>query len=61
MWQIQQIGKIFLIMLHFILVIKPNGTVWLCLDPARLNQVVIRSTYRGPTVNYILPKQIHAV
>ena len=28
----------------------------LCLDPARLYQVIIRPVYRGPTANNILPK-----
>ena len=40
----------------FIVVPKPNGKVRLCLDPARLNQVLIRPVHRGPTLNDILPK-----
>ena len=35
---------------------KANGKVRLCLDPARLNQVLIRPVHRGPTFNDILPK-----
>ena len=35
---------------------KANGKVRLCLDPVRLNQALIRSIYRGPTLNDILPK-----
>ena len=35
---------------------KANGKVWLCLDQARLNQVLIRPIHRGPTLNDILPK-----
>ena len=33
-----------------------NGTKQLCLDPARLNQALIQSVYREPTLNDILPK-----
>ena len=40
----------------FVIVPKPNGTEYLCLDPARLNQVLIRPVHRGPTINDILPK-----
>ena len=40
----------------FILVPKANGKVRLCLDPARLNQVLIRPVHSGPTLNYIFPK-----
>ena len=40
----------------FILVPKANGRVWLCLDPARLNEVLIRPVYRGLTLNNILPR-----
>ena len=38
------------------LVPKANGKVRLCLDPAQLNQALIRSIHRGPTLNDILPK-----
>ena len=37
-----------------LLVPKANGKVWLCLDPARLNKVLIRPIHRGPTLNDIL-------
>ena len=40
----------------FVLVPKPNGRVRLCLDPARLNQVLIRPVHRRPTLNDIFPK-----
>ena len=30
--------------------------MWLCLDPAQLNQALIRPIHRGPTLNDILPK-----
>ena len=40
----------------FVLVPKANGKVRLCLDPVRLNQVLIRPIHRGPTLNDILPK-----
>ena len=40
----------------FVLVPKANGKVKLCLDPARLNQVLIRPVHRGPTLNDILPR-----
>ena len=33
----------------FVLVPKANGKVRLCLDPAQLNQVLIRPLHRGPT------------
>ena len=35
----------------FVLVSKPDGAVWLCLDPAGLNKAVIRPVHRGPTTN----------
>ena len=38
------------------LVPKANGRVRLCLDPAWLNQMLIRLVYRGPKLNDILPK-----
>ena len=34
---------------------RPNVTVSLCLDPARLHQVLIRPVHRGATINDILP------
>ena len=40
----------------FVLVLKANGKVRLCLDPAWLNQVLITPVHRGPTLNDILPK-----
>ena len=40
----------------FVLVPKANGKVRLCLDPVRLNQVLIRPIHRDPTLNIILPK-----
>ena len=40
----------------FVLVPKANGKVRLCLDPVRLNQVLIRPVHRGPMLNDILPK-----
>ena len=39
----------------FTAVPNPNGTVCLYLDPARLNQALIRQVYRGSTVNDIFP------
>ena len=33
----------------FVLVPKANGRVMLCLDPAWLNQALIRPMHRGPT------------
>ena len=39
-----------------ILVPKANGKVRFCLDPARLNQVLIRPVHRRPTFNDIFPK-----
>ena len=38
------------------LVPKANGKVRLCLDPAQLNQALIRPIDRGPKLNDILPK-----
>ena len=35
---------------------KTDGKVWLCLDPAWLNQVLIRPVHRGAMLNEILPK-----
>ena len=40
----------------FVLVPKANGKVWLCLDPAQLNQALIRPVHRGPMLKGILPK-----
>ena len=40
----------------FVLVPKANGKLRLCLDPVRLNQVLIRPIHRGPMLNYILQK-----
>ena len=40
----------------FVLVPKANGKVRLCLDPAQLNQALIRPIHRGPTLNDILPR-----
>ena len=40
----------------FVSVPKANGKVRLCLDPACLNQALIRPVHRGPTFNNILPK-----
>ena len=38
----------------FVLVPKANGEVRLCLDLARLNKVLPRPIYKGPTPNAIL-------
>ena len=35
----------------FVLVPKANGKVWLCLDPACLNQALVRPIHRGPCQN----------
>ena len=40
----------------FVLVPKATGKVRLCLDPAWLNQALIRLVHWGPTLNDILPK-----
>ena len=40
----------------FVLVPKANGKVRLCLDPAQLNQALIRLIHQGPTLNNILPR-----
>ena len=39
----------------FILVPKANCKVWLCMDPTRLNKVLIRPTHRVVALNDILP------
>ena len=41
---------------NFVIVPKPNVTICLCLDPARLNQALIRPEHTGPTIYYIPPK-----
>ena len=41
---------------NFVLVPRCNGKFRLCLDPARLNQVLIRLVHRGLTLHNILPK-----
>ena len=40
----------------FVLMPKANAKVTLCLDPACLNQALIRPIHRGPTLNDTLPK-----
>ena len=40
----------------FVLLPKANSKVRLCLDPAWLNQALIRPIHRGPMLNDILPK-----
>ena len=40
----------------FVIVPKLNGTICLCLDPAWLNQALIRPKHRGPTINSIFSK-----
>ena len=40
----------------FVLVPKANGKVRLCLDPAQLNQALIRPVHQGLTLSDILPK-----
>ena len=40
----------------FVLVLKANCKVQLCLDPARANKVLIRPVHRGTTLNGILPR-----
>ena len=40
----------------FILVPKPNGSNHLCLEPARLNQALIRLVHKGPNVNGLFPR-----
>ena len=42
--------------ISFLVVPKANSKVWLCLDPARLNQALIRPIHRGPILNDTLPK-----
>ena len=44
----------------FVIVPKPNGTAWLCLHHARLNQALIMPMHRGPTLNDRLPKLTNA-
>ena len=39
-----------------VLVLKPNGTVHMCLNPARLSQALIRLVYRDLTVSDIFPR-----
>ena len=36
-----------------------NETVWLCLNPAWLNHILIKAVHRGPIINDILPKLTH--
>ena len=42
--------------ISFVLVPKANGKVWLCLDPAGLNQALIGPIHRSPMLNDILLK-----
>ena len=43
----------------FVLVLKPNGKMWLCLNPVRINQAFIQPVHRGLTVKELLPKLAH--
>ena len=40
----------------FVVVRKPSGDVWLCIDPAKLNRAIIRPIHRGQTVSDVLSK-----
>ena len=40
----------------FVLVPKVNGKIRLCLELAWLNEVLIRTFHRGPTLNNVLPR-----
>ena len=40
----------------YVIVPKANDKVGLCLEPARLNKVLIIPIHRGPALNDILPK-----
>ena len=40
----------------FVIVLKANNKLWLCLDPARLNKTLIRSVHRVLTFNDFLPR-----
>ena len=44
----------------FVLVPKINWKVWLCLDPAGLNQLLIQPAHSGPTATDIFSKLAHA-
>ena len=39
---------------------NPSREDRLCLDPAKMNQVLIRLVNRGPTLNDIFPKLMNA-
>ena len=41
------------------LVPNPNEIIQLCLDPPRLNQILIGLIHRSPTINDIFPKLMH--
>ena len=41
---------------QFVIVQKANGKLWLCLDPAGLNNVLIRLVHIGPTLSDVLPR-----
>ena len=40
---------------NFVLIPKLNGKVYLCLDPAILNQALITQIHKGPTLKDIFP------
>ena len=44
----------------FTTVPTPNGAIWLCLNPTRLNQALIWPINIGSTLNYVLPTLINA-
>ena len=41
----------------FVIVLKSNCTIHLCLDPTRLNKELSRPVHRGPTINDIFSKK----
>ena len=40
----------------YVTVEKPSGDVWMCIDPAKLNHVIVRPIHRGPTVSDVLSR-----
>ena len=40
----------------FVCVQKPNGSIWLCLDPTHLNKYIVRPHHNSKTLDDILPK-----
>ena len=48
--------------LHGLVIVKkPDGTIWICIDPRPVNKVLQRAYFRIPTFEEILPNLAKAI